>query len=32
VVEALAGFGYKNINGEEVFDFAGNFSASPART
>ena len=26
VVEAWAGFGYNNYNGEEVFDFAGNFS------
>jgi hypothetical protein len=26
VVEAWAGFGFNNHNGEEVFDFAGNFS------
>jgi len=26
VVEALAGFGYNNFNGEEVFDFVGDFS------
>jgi hypothetical protein len=26
VVEALAGFVYNNSNGEDVFDFAGNFS------
>ena len=34
VVEAVAGFGYNNINGEEVFDFAGNFSrvSSPNMT
>jgi hypothetical protein len=26
VVEAAAGFVYNGFNGEEVFDFAGNFS------
>jgi hypothetical protein len=32
VVEAVAGFGYNNINGEEVFDFAGNFSRVSSRS